>query len=135
MLSVYSTAVHGSVTAEGDLLVNNNSAYFNVSVVQPATGKYQSTFRYIEHHSTGDVTLTGKLVGGMVFSGKYAYMQLKGSMNGTGGYRLGVSIYDKGSPARIDQVGLQVIGPTAAIDPDCSFDMTSFHGGDAKIRR
>lgn len=133
MLTVSSPAAYKSVSAEGDLVVNNAPTYFRLAVTRTAAGKTQSVFRYIEQHPTGDVTLTGTLVGGVVVKGHYASMQLKGSMNGVSGYRFGIGVYDRGTPGKIDRVSMVVISPTAAVVQGCTFTMNNLLQGDAII--
>jgi hypothetical protein len=117
VLAVYDPSL-GFVTGSGSVMINGVSADFSLSVQYKKDGTLGGGgVSWVEHLSTGDVTIRSTVLTSMSIVGATAIIDGQASVNGSGAYPLRVIVTDNGSPGvNRDLFGLQV-PPAVSFSP------------------
>jgi hypothetical protein len=127
VLAVYDPSL-GFVTGSGSVMINGVPAQFSLSVKYNQDGTIGGGgVSFVEHLSTGDVTIRSTVLNSMEIVGTTAVIDGQGTVNGSGAWPLRVTVTDNGTPGvNRDLFGLQA-------SPAISFDPVAITSGNIQV--
>lgn len=138
VLTVYDSSL-GFLTGSGSIkrTVNGETfqADFDVSVKYLKNGNIEGSILYIEHHASGDITLTSNTMSGLAIIGTEGKVSGKATLNGVGDYSFVARLIDNEEPGKNDKFSIRITNPLGTAINDLSFDLMTLTGGNIQVHK